>query len=385
MPSEELLQTLIQDVYDAAVNRAGWGTFITAFANALESSHAGFFSADTLSGDGSIASPALFDDDKYLRAYREYYVQRNVWIQGARLFLQPGRVRSSDQMCPRQKFLRSEWYADFCRPLGWTRGIAATIRQEGTTTVNIGAFRGGNRSEFTEEDFAVLRELVPHLERGLTVQRRLSESRGQEEVLQAILHRLATPALLVAQDGTVLFMNDAAESLVRASDGLVIACGKLSALLADDRASLSALIGGAAQTSARAGRWSGGHLRISRPYGRRALEVLISPLPEPQDDWFVKRPPLAAVFVTDPSQAQSAEVSALFERYGLTAAEAAVVIAVSRALSGKQICRELGISYNTLKTHLKHIYAKTQTRRQTELVRIFSGGGSPALPQRVGA
>ncbi len=54
--------------------------------------------------------------------------------------------------------------------------------------------------------------------------------------------------------------------------------------------------------------------------------------------------------------------------------EAKVGVGVSRGLSGKEICRELNISYNTLKTHLKHIYAKTHTRHQTDLVRILAAG-----------
>jgi DNA-binding CsgD family transcriptional regulator len=55
-------------------------------------------------------------------------------------------------------------------------------------------------------------------------------------------------------------------------------------------------------------------------------------------------------------------------RYRLTSAESRVAAAICRGLSGKAAARELGISYNTLKTHLKKIFRKTGTRRQTELI-----------------
>ena len=373
MYGEAVLESLIQGIYKATLHGAGWVSFLASFASALDSSHPTLFLADTSHREGSI-EVFLGLDATQLRAYREYYVHRNLWIQGAKPLLRPGSIRSSDQVCSRQEFLRSEWYADFCKPLGWRRGIGATILQEGTTTVNIGTFSGVGRPEYAEEDFALLRELMPHLQRGLKMQQQLAASRAHGQALEAVLHGLSTPALLVAQDGTVLFMNAAAERLIRTSDGLIVTAGQLKALLPDDRASLCARIAGAAETSAGQARKSGGDLRISRPYGRGTLDVLVSPLASREDDWLVRKPAVAAVFVTDRYGVVASEDLALARQHGLTTTEAKVALTIARGLPGKQVCRELHISYNTLKTHLRHIYAKTGVKRQSDLVRLLSGG-----------
>lgn len=372
MYGEALLESLIQGIYQAAVNAAGWITFLTSFAGALDSTHPSIYLADTSSREGSIEISVGLDETQR-RSYGNYYVHQNVWIQGARPLLRPGSIRSSDQVCSRREFLRSEWYADFCRPLGWTRGIGATIVQDGTITANIGAFSGKNRGEYTDEDFALVRELLPHLQRGLKMCRRLAESRAHGQALEVVLHGLSTPALLVAKDATVLFMNTAAEQLIRTSDGLSVTAGQLCALLPDESALLGALIAGAGQTSAGQARKPGGSLRISRPYGRGRLELLVSPLPS-QDDWLLRQPAVAAIFITDLTGMVPADDAALIRQHGLTVCEAKVAVALSRGLAGKEICRELDISYNTLKTHLRHIYVKTQAKHQRDLVRLMARG-----------
>jgi DNA-binding CsgD family transcriptional regulator len=373
MHCEALLESLIQSIYRAAGGTNGWTAFLASFGGALCGIHPSLYLADTSDRSGSLEISVGMDDEQRL-AYGEYYVRRNLWIKRARPFLRPGTVRASDQLCSRREFLRSEWYADYCRPLGWTRGIGATVLRDGTVTANIGAFRGNHRPEFGEEDFGLLRELMPHLQRGLKLYRQLAVTRAHGQALEAILHGLSTPTLLVAQNGIVLFMNAAAERLIRASDGLAITAGQLRALLPGETASLAALIGKAAGTSAGRGRGSGGNLQISRPHGRGPLELLISPLPALHDDWLLRQPAVAAIFVTDRSSADFMPDRDVMRLHGLTASETRVATAIVQGLAGKEICRALGISYNTLKTHLKHIYAKTRTRHQSELVRLLATG-----------
>jgi DNA-binding CsgD family transcriptional regulator len=210
--------------------------------------------------------------------------------------------------------------------------------------------------------------------------RNLAESRAYGQALEAVLHGLPTPALLMAQDGTVLFMNAAAEQLIRTSDGLVVATGQLRAQLPEETASLRTLIGGAAQTSALQDRKSGGSLQISRPDGRGTLELLVSPLPSRNDDRLLRQPAVAAIFITERCGMAVPDDSALKRLHGLTVSEAKVAAAISRGLAGKEVCRELDISYNTLKTHLKHIYAKTRARHQSDLVRLLAGGLRATAP-----
>jgi DNA-binding CsgD family transcriptional regulator len=65
--------------------------------------------------------------------------------------------------------------------------------------------------------------------------------------------------------------------------------------------------------------------------------------------------------------------SVLCKLYGLTRGEAALASILLRGKSIEEAAAELFISPHTARTHLKRIFMKTDTHRQTELVvRIVS-------------
>jgi DNA-binding CsgD family transcriptional regulator len=380
MYDEALLESLIEKIYEAAVGAAGWADLLRCLGSAFDGDYPALFLANPSTPESTLALCLGFGE-KTRRSYDDHYAGRNVWMQGARAgnLLKPGLVRLTQQMCSRQDFLRSEWYADFCRPLGFTQGIALTILDEGGVTSNIGIFTDGRRRIYAEEECVLMRALFPHLHRGLKMHTHLAARRTRSQALEEVLHGLSVPVMLASAKGELIFINAAAEQLIRAADGLRVEAGTLRALLPGDTRPLHLLLGGAARTSAGKGRKPGGTLRIARPYGREPLELLISPLPCHADDWLASQCPVAAVFVIDPTRSAVAQDSVLFRLYGLTPAEVKVACALAHGSGGKQACRELHITYNTLKTHLKRIYEKTRTRSRADLVRLLAISAVPDL------
>ena len=79
--------------------------------------------------------------------------------------------------------------------------------------------------------------------------------------------------------------------------------------------------------------------------------------------------PLAALFVTDPDRPQEAPAELLQRLFGLTAAEAVVAERLAAGQSLPQTAEALGVTRNTVRTHLRRIFSKTGTSRQAELVK----------------
>jgi DNA-binding CsgD family transcriptional regulator len=63
--------------------------------------------------------------------------------------------------------------------------------------------------------------------------------------------------------------------------------------------------------------------------------------------------------------------------YGLTGSELRVLLAMAPGLGVKEAAEMLGIGETTAKTHLQHIYAKTGTSKQTELMHLFMSSTPP--------
>jgi PAS domain S-box-containing protein len=59
------------------------------------------------------------------------------------------------------------------------------------------------------------------------------------------------------------------------------------------------------------------------------------------------------------------------ERYGLTDSEFKVTSLIMRGYSAKEAALKLGISYNTIKVHLRHVFEKAGVRNQRALISLM--------------
>jgi DNA-binding CsgD family transcriptional regulator len=89
--------------------------------------------------------------------------------------------------------------------------------------------------------------------------------------------------------------------------------------------------------------------------------------------------PCAIVMARDP-ETVTASVEVLQQLFELTPAEAAVSRALAAGASLEDIAASTGVSVNTVKTHLHHVYSKTSTRRQGELIALIHGSTATLLP-----
>ncbi|MBF6411599.1 helix-turn-helix transcriptional regulator [Nocardia cyriacigeorgica] len=213
---------------------------------------------------------------------------------------------------------------------------------------------------------ALLRVLVPHLGRALRTESTLVELTRERAVALATLEKAHYGIMIVTADAAVIFANSAAMDITGDSDGLAAdSSGRLRASPSANHARLSRLIREAAGPDG-----SSGNVAITRPSGRRPLIVRITPLdgmpgaPSP-------RPRAVLLLVVDPDHDLEPQPRALHDLYGLTEAETMVAMGVIRGDGLPAVADQLSVSLFTARTHLQHIFVKTGTHRQAELVRLL--------------
>jgi DNA-binding CsgD family transcriptional regulator len=86
---------------------------------------------------------------------------------------------------------------------------------------------------------------------------------------------------------------------------------------------------------------------------------------------------MVAIFVQDPFVVPPFPGEAFAKLYGLTPSELRVLLAMAPGLGVKEAAEVLGIGETTAKTHLQHIYGKTGTSKQTELLHLFMSSTPP--------
>jgi DNA-binding CsgD family transcriptional regulator len=83
---------------------------------------------------------------------------------------------------------------------------------------------------------------------------------------------------------------------------------------------------------------------------------------------------VVALFVTDPEEKRISGAKALERLYGLTQSEAQILQLLSMGMSLEEAADERGVSMNTARSHIKHMFSKTGVSRQGELVRMILNG-----------
>jgi DNA-binding CsgD family transcriptional regulator len=118
---------------------------------------------------------------------------------------------------------------------------------------------------------------------------------------------------------------------------------------------------------------------VRRRSGKHPLSVLVAPLRGASP---LQLEPLATaiLLVTDPERVRPAADTHLRALYGLTTAEARIAHALLDADRLADVAENLGVTLSTVRTHLQRAFEKTDTRRQSELVRLLLAHRLPAAP-----
>lgn len=220
------------------------------------------------------------------------------------------------------------------------------------------------------QDYVCKEELDEHLPRvirfALERSRAAEDRRGgsgspAESTLAAgeVLHRLRLSVLVTDAHARLLWANAAGEALVR---------GDLLDLRDAD------LRDAIARAAAGDGRLPDATLPVERAGDRLPLQALVVRLRG-------GGAPRVAVLVADPESADPPSAEALRHLFGLTPTEARLAQLVAAGLAPKDAARRLGVAWNTVRRHLRSLFAKTGTSRQGELVRLIVGGVLQLRPE----
>ena len=202
---------------------------------------------------------------------------------------------------------------------------------------------------------------------------------SNSKLLEATLNVLAAGVVLTAWDARVVYMNAAARSLLKTGRSFRLVSNRFSPT---DSAAASAL------TSALARALDKGEAQTLALPDRGGAGVLATIYPlESESGGEQPFAAAAAIFIQDPALTQPFPGEAFAKLYGLTRAELRVILAMKPWLALHQVADALGISLGTVKTHLRHIFEKTYTTRQADIVALMSRATGPTrtgeLPWRL--
>jgi DNA-binding CsgD family transcriptional regulator len=267
----------------------------------------------------------------------------------------------------------NDWRADIFETWSNARGPRATmgtiLSTDGPVSTVMSVSRPHSKGAFDTTEVELFAIVIPHLQRGLQMLRmHLAALGGPPTSSVEILNRFPQAVILADALARMIFANKAAEKVLGGGRGVVLGHDGLRAQTPGETRLLRRIIADCAEPTDKFG-GAGGRLRLSRE-NRPPLTVLVVPH-RTRINWIDVLRPTAILFITDPEQAAAVRTEWLRQDFGLTPTEAGFTREILKADGLQAAAGRLGISMTTARTHLAHVFDKTGTRRQAELVRLI--------------
>lgn len=377
MISAQALSDTIGAIYDCALDPQLWPDTCRTIADLCESTAGGICVHDLRH---------VQNDQLFVFGYQPEFLER----LGAQYAQSPmatadivasiGDVSALALCMERNELLESRFFREVLQPFGLLDLIWFPALRTGGRMASMHASRTGSAQQYEQREIGIFKLLSPHVCRALAISDALDIRTVRSEMLERTLDGLAAGVFLTARDGRVVYMNAAAERQIKTGNSIRVVNNRISPTDPRARAALSQAIDDASRDNGDEAA-SGHSLAIPDVSGAGYVATVL-PVDRGQRRGIVA--PFAAsvaVFTKDPAHTTLMPGEAFARLYKLTGGELRVLLALAQGLGGKEAADMLGVSEPTVRTHLQHIFAKTDTTRQTDLLRLFQNATPPVRAQ----
>jgi len=372
------LSTLIGSIYDCALEPERWPDTLTRLRLELDFANASI-SLLSLSSGSLLLSIMTGPDPIWLERMPQYAADVvEAWGGAEKMLTFPiDEPIVLSWVRDRSELAKNRAFRDWGRPQGLHDVMAIPLAIDRTVAGSVAFGRHDSQGQIGNAEVDAARLLLPHIQRAVAISKLLDVKSVVASSFEAAFDTLTVAVVLVDADLHIVHANGAARALLSENRQIGARRGVLTVLPQGVGAALGAAVRQAAQDETKIGRRGFGIPAATSDGMACVLHML--PL-----RYGVLRPGLApaavaAIFIAPATSPAGAPLDALGALFDLTPAEQRVFRQVALGLTRSEVARSLGIEAATVKTHLEHIFAKTGTRRQAELVAL---GASISLPLR---
>ena len=246
-----------------------------------------------------------------------------------------------------------------------TEILGVDLHRPPDVAVRLRLTREDSQTQFGDAERALLERLIPHLRIALDLHARLTITQAESQLFSSAMAGLAVATLILDREGRILRRNALATQMIEEGSIIAEQHGKLEVRTGSSAATINRI------------------LASPPPQGEEILfEVAASDGPAlhararavpssayADGAWL-------ALFIADPARPAGPSEELLRERFHLTRAEAGLALHLAQGATLADAADALGIAYNTTRSHLRAIFAKTNTHRQVELITLLRTIGS---------
>jgi DNA-binding CsgD family transcriptional regulator/PAS domain-containing protein len=377
MPGFEQVSSLIADIYDAAINPARWADVLSTARDFVGGSGASVFSKDTSTKSLNVYYDCRGIDPHYTRLYSDQYAKLDPLTNG-HVFSEIEQPVATADLMPYEEFLETRAYREWVRPQRVVDFVSATLDKSATGAAIFGVFRHERNGRVDDEARRRMRQIVPHIRRAMLVGRTIELKTAEASAFADTFDGISAGMFLVDSNGQIVHANASGQALLDERSVLRAGGGRLAAIApgADRELNQTLALAGGGDTAV-------GVTGIAVPLTARDGEHYVAhalPLTSGERRQAgAGYAAVAALFVRKAGLDAPSPPEAIARLYKLTPSELRVLMAVVEVGGVSEVAESLGIAEATVKTHLHRLFAKTETSRQADLVKLVAAFSNPLV------
>ncbi len=363
--SDSWLLSVIEDIYDSTFDQALWPDALQRIVDHTGARSAGLL-ARRPTGEIFVGHHSVGVSPHFVQTYLDEY-GKLAPMKSINL-LDVGQISTTADWISLEEFRQGVFYQEWARPQRLEDGIDVLLNKsaDGFSYFSL------MRSELVDDELrSTIARLAPHLRRTALIGQMLHEKTRIAAPIEQLLDGLKAAMFLLDGIGRITHANAGGRDILerrdflRAEHGwLVAADPKLNRILLN---AVAASVLGAGATRSES---------IALPFiahdGERFVGHFLPITAGRRRKTGAAFEATAMLFVNSTSLDGPAAADIIKKVFKLTPAELRVLLTVVELGGVPDIARNLNIAESTVKTHLGRIFAKTDTKRQAELVKLIA-------------
>ena len=266
-----------------------------------------------------------------------------------------------------QELKTSRTYNESMVSFGGQNGLNVRLDGPGGSHIVWGIADPIDASGWSSSQIDMIGRVLPHLRQYVRVRTALVDAGALGRSVTELLGNARAGVIQLDRRGRIVEANDVARALLRGNDGLSDRDGTLRAATPEDNARLQNLLARALPRFGEQGESGSMMVRRSSLLPRFALHV--KPVAMRELD-HRPRHVAALVLIVDPVDRARIDPGLVEAVLGLSPAETEIAVLLAEGRTPRQIAAATGRGYSTVRTHLKHIFAKLGVSRQFEVAQL---------------
>ncbi|HZE54357.1 MAG TPA: helix-turn-helix transcriptional regulator [Bradyrhizobium sp.] len=372
MREAEELSRVVGDVYDASLDPALWPNAIESICDYVGAASASLHSQDSISR----ATDALFwwgresSAPQFFKSYQEKYCKINPIFPGVIFFDVELPVAVPDVISC-EEFIRTRFFREWLAPQSLMDGLFSNLEKGATSCALFTAMRHAEQGQVDDRMRQRFELITPHVRRAMLIGKVIDLHRVEAAALADSLDELVSSMFILDSTGRIIHANRSACHLIAEANVLRATNGRIGALDPQGNRNLLDIFTAAQGGDAAVGK-KGIALPLTARTGERYIAHVLPLTSGARRKAGVSYAAAAAMFVREAAFDLPSPPEALADEFKLTPAEVRVMFAIVEIGGVPEVAPVLGISDQTVKTHLHRIYEKTGTKRQADLVKLLA-------------